>query len=140
MASQNDSDVFSVRIVSLDYYMPPPIPDLDSCYNSFLGSNVEEVPVIRIFGSTPAGQKTCLHVHQALPYFYVPFPEDLLQSPDKGYTFIHTLFSATEKALSNRPTSKRQHVHDCTLVRAKKSLWLSFVRGGVCESHFILSS
>ncbi|KAK8961000.1 hypothetical protein KSP40_PGU011904 [Platanthera guangdongensis] len=120
MTSQNDSDVFSVRIVSLDFYMSPPIPNLDSCYNSFLGSNVEEVPVIRIFGATPAGQKTCLHVHQALPYFYVPFPEDLLQSPDKGHTFIHTLFSATEKALSNKPTSKRQHVHDCSLVRAKK--------------------
>ncbi|KAG9152213.1 hypothetical protein Leryth_016388 [Lithospermum erythrorhizon] len=72
-------NIFSVRIVSIDYYMAPPIPSLDISYSSFQGGKVNEVPVIRIFGSTPAGQKTCLHIHRALPYFYVPcgdlFPE-----------------------------------------------------------------
>ncbi|KAI0510395.1 hypothetical protein KFK09_010996 [Dendrobium nobile] len=122
MASQNDSDVFSVRIVSLDYYMSSPIPDLDSCSSSFLGTNVEEVPVIRIYGATPAGQKTCVHVHGALPYFYVPFPKHLLQSSEEGQAFIHTLSGAMEKALRNKSisSSKRQHVHGCSLVRAKK--------------------
>lgn len=35
--SQTDTDVFSVRIVSIDYYMAPPIPDVDICYSSFQG-------------------------------------------------------------------------------------------------------
>ncbi|KAK0600215.1 hypothetical protein LWI29_012749 [Acer saccharum] len=62
--SQPDSKLFSVRIVSIDHYMAPPIPDYDFCYSSFQGDNVHEVPIIRVYGSTPAGQKTCLHVHR----------------------------------------------------------------------------
>ncbi|GLT61178.1 hypothetical protein SLA2020_339000 [Shorea laevis] len=62
--SQPDPNFFSVRIVSIDYYMAPPIPGLDICYSSFHGGKVNEVPIIRIYGSTPAGQKTCLHVHR----------------------------------------------------------------------------
>ncbi|KAL6513362.1 hypothetical protein OROGR_020848 [Orobanche gracilis] len=56
--------VFSVRIVSIDYYMASPIPGLDISYSPVHGGKVNEVPVIRIYGSTPAGQKTCLHIHR----------------------------------------------------------------------------
>ncbi|XP_017700432.1 DNA polymerase zeta catalytic subunit isoform X2 [Phoenix dactylifera] len=114
--------VFSVRIVSLDYYMASPIPDLDFCYSNFHGRNVEDVPVIRIYGSTPAGQKTCLHIHRALPYLYIPFPVELLQNPEEGNAFLHDLMNAIEKALKSQSTSvsKRQHIHGCSLVRAKK--------------------
>ncbi|KAM0893040.1 hypothetical protein ACQ4PT_025368 [Festuca glaucescens] len=62
--SGTPSQVLSVRIVSLDYYMAPPIPGLDFSYSPFHCEEVEEVPVIRIYGSTPAGQKTCLHIHR----------------------------------------------------------------------------
>ncbi|XVF06076.1 hypothetical protein REPUB_Repub06bG0017200 [Reevesia pubescens] len=77
--SQADSNVCSVQIVSIDHYMAPPIPDFDICYGSFQGEKVNEVPVIRIYGSTPAGQKTCLHIHRALPYLYVPYADMLPQ-------------------------------------------------------------
>ncbi|XP_072974935.1 DNA polymerase zeta catalytic subunit isoform X1 [Typha angustifolia] len=111
--------VLSVRIVSLDYYMAPPIPDLDFCYSPFHGEKTEEVPVIRIFGSTPAGQKTCLHVHRALPYFYVRCPDELLQDPDEVNKCMTGFINAIEKALKMRSASKRQHVHGYNLVRAK---------------------
>jgi DNA polymerase zeta len=55
---------FSLRIVSLDYYLAPPIPGVDVTFSSLEGTAVETVPIIRVFGSTPAGQRVCLHLHQ----------------------------------------------------------------------------
>ncbi|KAJ4719461.1 DNA polymerase [Melia azedarach] len=120
--SQPDSNVFSVRIVSIDHYMSPPIPGYDICYSSFQGGKVNEVPVIRVYGSTPSGQKTCLHIHQALPYLYVPCADIPIQPPQEGDGYTHAISMALEKALKLKGSagSKRQHVHDCSLVRAKK--------------------
>lgn len=55
---------FSIRIVDIDFYLARPIPDLDVVFSTFSGTAITEVPVLRIFGSTPQGQKTCLHLHQ----------------------------------------------------------------------------
>uniref|UniRef100_A0A1J3GRC6 DNA polymerase n=1 Tax=Noccaea caerulescens TaxID=107243 RepID=A0A1J3GRC6_NOCCA len=120
--SQSGSNVFSLRIVSIDYYMASPIPGYDVCYSNFQGGEVKEVPVIRIYGSTPAGQKTCLHIHRALPYLYIPcsdIPLDHRNGVD-GNTAAVSL--ELEKALKHKgnAASKRQHVHDCEIVRAKK--------------------
>ncbi|XP_010243556.1 PREDICTED: DNA polymerase zeta catalytic subunit [Nelumbo nucifera] len=119
---QPHTNIFSVRIVSIDYYMAPPIADLDISYSSFQGEKVNEVPVIRIYGSTPAGQKTCLHVHRVLPYLYVPCSDILLQTQEEGDAYTRTLSHAIEKALKLKGTggSKRQHVHGCSLVRARQ--------------------
>ncbi|KAL7205227.1 hypothetical protein ACSBR2_018208 [Camellia fascicularis] len=118
----SNSNIFSVRIVSIDYYMAPPIPDLDISYSSFQGGKVNEVPVIRIYGSTPAGQKTCLHVHRALPYLYIPYADLMLQPNQEGDACTHLISLSVEKALKlkGRAGLKRQHVHGCSLVRAKK--------------------
>nr|XP_016515146.1 PREDICTED: DNA polymerase zeta catalytic subunit-like isoform X1 [Nicotiana tabacum] len=120
--SQTDSNFFSVRIVSIDYYMAAPIPGFDICYSSFQGGRVNEVPVIRVYGATPAGQKTCLHLHGALPYFYVPWSDLFLQSDQKGSECTNALALALEKVLKLKGNagSKRQHVHGCSLVRARK--------------------
>ena len=53
-----------LRIVDLDYHMVRPVPGLDVCYSALAGETVALVPVVRIFGATPAGQKTCLHLHR----------------------------------------------------------------------------
>ncbi|GAY60125.1 hypothetical protein CUMW_199630 [Citrus unshiu] len=120
--SQPDSNIFSVRIVSIDHYMAPPIPGYDICYSNLQGGKVNEVPVIRVYGSTPAGQKTCLHIHRALPYLYVPCADIPVQLRQEDDGYMHAISLALEKALKVKGSagSKRQHVHECSLVRAKK--------------------
>ncbi|GAV63152.1 LOW QUALITY PROTEIN: DNA_pol_B domain-containing protein/DNA_pol_B_exo1 domain-containing protein/zf-C4pol domain-containing protein, partial [Cephalotus follicularis] len=109
--SQSDLNIFSVRILTLDYYMAPPISAIDICYSSFQGGGkVNEVPVIRVYGSTPAGQKTCVHIHRALPYLYVPCTELSFNPEHEGTTCLEL----------GHAGSKRQHVHGCSLVQAKK--------------------
>lgn len=63
LPSAASSRLFAVRIVALDYYMARPLPGVDACFSHQEGSAIDQVPVIRIFGSTPSGQKTCLHLH-----------------------------------------------------------------------------
>ncbi|KAF9669963.1 hypothetical protein SADUNF_Sadunf13G0019200 [Salix dunnii] len=102
--------------------MSPPVPGVDVCYSSFQGGRVNEVPVIRVYGSTPAGQKTCLHVHRAFPYLYVPCSDIPINGNPEGDAYTHAISLALEKALKlkGNADSKRQHVHGCSLVRAKK--------------------
>ncbi|ORY95936.1 hypothetical protein BCR43DRAFT_316967 [Syncephalastrum racemosum] len=66
------SSYISVRVTNIDHYLTDPGP-LDRSNCPFSTEPLTKVPVIRIFGSTPAGQKACLHIHQAYPYFYVPY-------------------------------------------------------------------
>jgi hypothetical protein len=66
--------LLSVRIVSMDYYLSKPVHELDVAYSNFRSSSIKKVPVIRVFGSTLAGQKVCLHLHGIFPYIYVPVP------------------------------------------------------------------
>ncbi|KAF7817900.1 DNA polymerase zeta catalytic subunit isoform X1 [Senna tora] len=118
--SQCNTRMLSVRIVSIDYYMAPPIPGLDICYSSFHGGKVNEIPVVRIYGSTPAGQKTCLHMHRALPYLYVPCADIPLQPDQEGDAYTYKVSASLEKALKLKGSigSTRQHVHGCSLAGA----------------------
>ena len=63
-AVQKKDETFIVRIVSLDYYMAKPLPGLDMCFSPLEGTVIDRVPVIQIYGSTPGGQKTCVHLHK----------------------------------------------------------------------------
>ncbi|XP_042428340.1 DNA polymerase zeta catalytic subunit-like isoform X2 [Zingiber officinale] len=120
MAAPSENTLFTIRIVSLDYYMAAPIPGFDICYSSLDGRSVKEVPVIRIFGPTPAGQKACLHIHGVLPFFYIPFPDELLQSSKEGDQYMKALMTALEKALNQNVSTTKRSVHGYSLVRAKK--------------------
>lgn len=53
-----------VRMVEMDHYMHSPLKGLDVTWSRHAGQSVERVPVVRVFGTTPKGQKACLHIHQ----------------------------------------------------------------------------
>ncbi|XP_012150991.1 DNA polymerase zeta catalytic subunit isoform X2 [Megachile rotundata] len=66
------TNMFSISLVTLDSYQSTPIPELDVTFSEFRGTEIKYVPVVRIFGSTPSGTKTCLHIHGVFPYIYIP--------------------------------------------------------------------
>lgn len=109
------SCLFSCRVVKLDYYLTPPTKDLDACYSQFGSSAVWKVPVLRIFGSTPVGQKTCLHVHGVFPYLYVPCA---VEDAHEGY--LHQLAGSINHALQvslGAGSKPGQHVFKIVLVK-----------------------
>jgi len=48
--------VFSLRIVTVDYFMSKPCPGLDDLRSKFKSAIISRVPIVRVFGSTPAGE------------------------------------------------------------------------------------
>ena len=42
-----------------------------SLYNNFMQRQITLFPIIRIFGSTPLGQKCCINIHNFYPFFYI---------------------------------------------------------------------
>ncbi|XP_043075420.1 DNA polymerase zeta catalytic subunit-like [Puntigrus tetrazona] len=108
-------NMFSVRIVTADYYMSSPIKELDVCYSEFRESDVKKVPVVRIFGATPAGQKTCLHLHGMFPYIYVPY-DGFGKDADR---YLRQVAYSIDRALNvsmGNPSSNVQHIFKVVLV------------------------
>ena len=87
-------DSFSCRIFHADFYLSAPLPLLDTTYSSFRGEAVSLVPVIRIFGSAPNGQKACVHVHGVFPYLLLSV--DAQKVTD---SLLHRLASSIDYAL-----------------------------------------
>uniref|UniRef100_A0A8C3AFZ8 DNA polymerase zeta catalytic subunit n=1 Tax=Cyclopterus lumpus TaxID=8103 RepID=A0A8C3AFZ8_CYCLU len=107
--------MFAVRIVTADFYLATPIKDLDVCYSEFRESGVKKVPVVRIFGATPAGQKTCLHLHGVFPYIYVPYDGHGQQPEHYLRQVAFSIDRALNVAMGN-PASSTQHVFKVVLV------------------------
>ncbi|XP_004372527.1 DNA polymerase zeta catalytic subunit isoform X1 [Trichechus manatus latirostris] len=107
--------MFSVRIVTADYYMASPLQGLDVCQSPLTQVPVKKVPVVRVFGATPAGQKTCLHLHGIFPYLYVPY-DGYGQQPE---SYLSQMAFSIDRALNvalGNPSSTAQHVFKVSLV------------------------
>lgn len=128
--------MFAIRIVNVDYYMSPPIPELDVMYSEFRGSSVNHVPVIRIFGSLTTGEcnilfydeflfkarlflgkKICLHVHGVFPYIYIPF--DGTESVNSAMYQTATSLDKSLNVLLGQGSSSMQHIYKIVLVSGK---------------------
>ena len=64
-----------VQVCSIDYYLTP--TTFNTARRTFGVNHDVQLPVIRIFGPNPAGQKCCLHIHGVFPYFFVGIPNAL---------------------------------------------------------------
>lgn len=117
MENSANSEILSIRIVSVDYYMCYPISNLDLRYSEFRGAEIKSVPVIRIFGSSSNGQKVCVNIHGAFPYLYVPCSET---DPDIINQMTYQIASSLDKAVNislGQTNSSTQHVFKVSLVK-----------------------
>lgn len=100
----------SVQIMHIDSYQMP--LDHYSPAVAFQAArlNTAESPVlptVRIFGSTPAGQKACLHLHGLRPYLFVRLPEGVPHG--SAVAFSESLRTVLENALSKSVSDSAEH-------------------------------
>ncbi|KAK4881776.1 hypothetical protein RN001_005095 [Aquatica leii] len=106
--------MFLIRIFTVDFYMSTPMEGLDLLYSEFRGSSTSAVPIIRIFGSSETGHKTCLHVHGVFPYLYIPY-DGIEDSSSLMYQIANKLDQAINISLGHA-SSTTQHVYKIVLV------------------------
>jgi len=61
----SSSPVLRVRVNHIDHILVEPGP-LDN-------SSQHVVPIVRVYGISSIGKKTCVHIHQVYPYFYIEY-------------------------------------------------------------------
>ncbi|KAG5647998.1 hypothetical protein DXG03_007032 [Asterophora parasitica] len=88
-----------VQITQIDYTVIQP--------GSLDNSSLPRVPIIRIFGTSSVGKKTCLHVHQVYPYFYVEYHGPLDANHVNHYIskLVKSLNHAIALSLKRNPLS-----------------------------------
>lgn len=73
-------------------------------------SSLPRVPVIRIFGPSSLGKKTCLHIHQVYPYFFVEYTGKL--NVDHGQLYSSSFYLDSIFSLVNHYVTKLTHSLD----------------------------
>ncbi|EIN13737.1 hypothetical protein PUNSTDRAFT_117429 [Punctularia strigosozonata HHB-11173 SS5] len=109
---ESTQPALSVRLNNIDYYLAPPGP-LDN-------STLPRVPVIRVFGNGNVGQKTCVHIHQVYPYFFVEYLGRM--EPEHVNRYIARLSRSLNHAIAvsmkrNPQSQKSQFVRAVTIVK-----------------------
>jgi len=116
-SSQSRDCLVSVRCVVADHYQAEPVAGLDPLVSDFTGYNIRKVPIIRVFGCTLAGQRSCLHVHGIFPYLYVPLPGHVARGDTGGW--VYRLAASLDRAINISMGQGRaavQHVYKAVVV------------------------
>ncbi|KAJ7783795.1 hypothetical protein DFH07DRAFT_997017, partial [Mycena maculata] len=82
-------------------------------------SDLPNVPVIRIYGSSSTGKKCCVHVHQVYPYFFVEYFGKMRLGSVNRYIakLTHSLNHAIALSLKKDVSFKPQFVRAIVLVK-----------------------
>eukprot|EP00892_Ulva_mutabilis_P005116 jgi/Ulvmu1/2977/UM015_0017.1 len=104
-ASSQYERSLAIRIVSLDYCYCRPVAGIDPTHIPRSGAPIPKVCVLRVFGSTPSGQATCIHVHQVFPYFYVRCGSCIPCDEASVQQFVDGFHAALDRYLDARSTS-----------------------------------
>ena len=114
---------FAVRIVDIDQELTKPHPELDPTHSPLTGKLLSRVPIIRVFGSTPRGQKACVHVHGVFRYFLVPFDGELPSGDIALRAQLQALADEVDSEMANmqansghRDAQSECHVYDMSVV------------------------
>ena len=106
--SSSTAPLLRIRLIELDSYTAPPVPSLDPTHSLFSCSPLTHVPIMRVWGSTPAGQHVCLHVHRYFPYFYVEMPHSVAETEREEKEYMRRLGLSIEKALREVQQKRKQ--------------------------------
>ncbi|GAC92644.1 hypothetical protein PHSY_000198 [Pseudozyma hubeiensis SY62] len=106
--SASSDPFFRVRLINIDHILTAPTPlDRTQCAFNAEGHTLRKVPILRIFGATPAGQRVCVHIHNVYPYCYIQYKGSL--EPDDVLRYIHRLGRELNAAMA---ASLRRNPHD----------------------------
>lgn len=100
MSKDAQNILLRCRIVDIDHYSTEPIPYLDPQRSPLSGAQLPSVPVVRVFGTTPGGQKVCAHIHKVFPYFYVPLDESVSKATSAVEEYLAQFGLSLQLALS----------------------------------------
>jgi hypothetical protein len=117
--SEHAREHFEVRVTAVDWTMAKPLKLFDRTHSAILASAggqplpLSAVPVVRVFGATPAGQRCCVHVHQAFPYCYVPYVDEWPDPSKAGDAAavrrqLHTIAAELDELLGTHTVQQQQ--------------------------------